>query len=170
MHILLRRLSPWPPNPNTIGKLRLSSFCICIYIGGLLWADFELKLIQTMSLCVVVVIFNILKRTYWKLPDKEILDLWFATGGRKCQYPVSISIGIVFFLKRLAMHLSCFDSFHYDDPLWRDCSYNPSCTSNDMCCQAHPHGPCASWRVRSARPRQTCCLYPGRAGAGSSAG
>ncbi len=28
MHILLRRLSPQPPDPNTIGKLRLSSFCM----------------------------------------------------------------------------------------------------------------------------------------------
>ena len=58
-HISLRRLSPRPPDPNTVGKLRLSSFCIFIYIGGLLWADFELKLIQTMSLCVVVIVLNI---------------------------------------------------------------------------------------------------------------
>ncbi len=39
-----------------------------ILILGVTMSRFELKLIQTMSLCVVVVIFNI----YWKLPDKEI--------------------------------------------------------------------------------------------------
>ncbi len=58
-HILLRRLCPQPSDPNTIGKLRLSSFCIFENIGGLLWAVLELKLIQTLSLCVVVIIFTI---------------------------------------------------------------------------------------------------------------
>ncbi len=33
-HISLRRLSPRPPDLNTVGKLRLSSFCIYINIGG----------------------------------------------------------------------------------------------------------------------------------------
>jgi hypothetical protein len=47
MHILWRSLCPRPPDSNTVGKLRLSSFCINKKIGGLLWADFELKLIQT---------------------------------------------------------------------------------------------------------------------------
>ncbi len=55
-YFIKKRLCPWPPDPNTVGKLRLSSFCIYKNIGGLLWADFELELIQTMSLCVVVVI------------------------------------------------------------------------------------------------------------------
>jgi hypothetical protein len=65
-NILLRRLGLQPPDPNTIGKLRLPSFCIYKIIGGLLWADFELKLIQTMSLCVVVVIFNMLKTPQYR--------------------------------------------------------------------------------------------------------
>ncbi len=28
-HTLLRRLCPWPPDPNTVEKLRLSAFCMC---------------------------------------------------------------------------------------------------------------------------------------------
>ncbi len=28
-HTSLRRLCPWPPDPNTAGKLRLSAFCMC---------------------------------------------------------------------------------------------------------------------------------------------
>ncbi len=50
-HTLLRRLCPWLPDPNTVGKLRLSSFCIYKNIGGLPWADFELKLMNYVIVC-----------------------------------------------------------------------------------------------------------------------
>jgi hypothetical protein len=36
LHISLKRLYPLPPDLNTVGKLRLSSFCINKNIGGLL--------------------------------------------------------------------------------------------------------------------------------------
>ncbi len=88
--ISLRRLCLRPPDPYTVGKLRLSSFCIYKNIGGLLWADFELKLIQTMLLCVVVIIFTMLKTPYtnlyytnshklivWKLVFYTISYVWF---------------------------------------------------------------------------------------------
>ncbi len=36
-HTSLRRLCPGPPDPNTVGKLRLSAFCMCYYFGVSTW-------------------------------------------------------------------------------------------------------------------------------------
>ncbi len=106
---------------------------------------------------------------------KYILDLWFATGGRKSQIQVSTCVGIVFvskttgdasFLFRPSTLMKTTWSIPWTTSriLYRETVHvctTPSCTLNDVCCwQRHPHGPCAAWRVTSARPRQTsCCTW-----------
>ncbi len=103
---------------------------------------------------------------------KYILDLWFATGGHKSQIQVSTCVGIVFVSKTTGnasflfrpstlMKTTWSVPWTMSTILYRETVHvctTPSCTSNDVCCwPRHPHGPCAAWRVTSARPRQTSC-------------